>query len=162
VAADDDKPKDDTAPDDSTVGYGKPPKHTQFKKGQSGNRKGRPKGSLNLSTYIEMELNEKVTINENGGRRRILKKQAVAKQVVNKAAGGDPKAIPILLNNERQRESATAASLGTPLTLPEEDQRVMRSLLERIRQSEPRAEQAPTEAVLASPEENHNSEEELS
>ena len=32
------------------VGWGKPPRHTRFKKGQSGNPKGRPPGSKNMNT----------------------------------------------------------------------------------------------------------------
>ena len=43
-------------PKDHEVGYGRPPKHTQFKAGTSGNPKGRPKGSLNLMNAIMKEL----------------------------------------------------------------------------------------------------------
>jgi hypothetical protein len=51
------------------AGYGKPPRHTRFKKGQSGNPRGRPKGSKNLTTLLTEALNEPVIVAENGGRR---------------------------------------------------------------------------------------------
>jgi Family of unknown function (DUF5681) len=54
---------------DYAIGYGKPPRHTQFKRGQSGNPKGRAKGSKNLATLIMSVLNERVIITENGRRR---------------------------------------------------------------------------------------------
>ena len=41
--------------DDGKVGYGKPPKHTRFQSGQSGNPKGRPKGQSSAAKLIEME-----------------------------------------------------------------------------------------------------------
>ena len=71
------------------VGFGKPPKPSQFRKGFSGNPKGRPKGRRNLATVLERTLQEKVVINENGVRRTITKLEAAVKQLVNQAASGD-------------------------------------------------------------------------
>ena len=48
------------------VGYGKPPLHTRFRKGQSGNPKGRGKGTRNLATIFMEAMSQSVTINENG------------------------------------------------------------------------------------------------
>ena len=49
-----------------SVGYGRPPEETRFKPGQSGNPKGRSKGSKNFSTHFEEELSQQVTLVENG------------------------------------------------------------------------------------------------
>jgi hypothetical protein len=116
----------------SPVGYRRPPKHAQFAKGRSGNPNGRPKGSKNFGLVIEAELNAKIPINENGKRRTISKREAVAKQLVNKAASGDAKAIPILLNEARAREKA-GIGLETDPSQRGEDQQVMSGILERIR-----------------------------
>jgi hypothetical protein len=70
------------------VGFGKPPAHTRFAKGRSGNPRGRPKGSSNLATLLEQELNAPVPINENGQRKTVTKLHAAVKQLVNKAASG--------------------------------------------------------------------------
>ena len=80
------------------VGYGKPPRHTRFKKGQSGNPRGRPSGSKNLSTLLIETLNELVVVAENGGRRKITKRQAIITQLVNQSAKADWRATKILLD----------------------------------------------------------------
>jgi hypothetical protein len=72
-----------------SVGYGSPPRHTRFKPGQSGNPKGRPRGSGNIATLLERALTERVVITENGKRRSISKLEASFKQLVNIAASGD-------------------------------------------------------------------------
>lgn len=84
--------------DDYAVGFGKPPTHSRFQKGQSGNPKGRRKGSKNLSTLMERALNERVTIKENGSQKIITKREAFLKQLVNKAASGDPRSIQLAIN----------------------------------------------------------------
>ena len=75
------------------VGYGKPPQHTQFRKGRSGNPKGRPKGSESLARVARRILNEKIPVRENGERRTITKLEAILKQLANKGISGDLRAI---------------------------------------------------------------------
>ena len=60
---------------DYAVGFGIPPRHTHFEKGRSGNPKGRPSSTGSLSTLFIEALNETVSIPENGGRRKISKRQ---------------------------------------------------------------------------------------
>lgn len=83
---------------DYAVGYGKPPEHTRFKKGHSGNPKGRPKGQQNVITVLNRTLSEKVVVVEHGKRRAITKLEASFKQLVNKAAQGDPRALQQLIS----------------------------------------------------------------
>ena len=56
----------DDSDNDNEVGYGKPPKNGQFKKGQSGNPKGRSKGVRNFQTEVEAILRSKVTVTRDG------------------------------------------------------------------------------------------------
>jgi hypothetical protein len=118
------------------VGYGRPPKHTQFAKGKSGNPKGRGKGVRNFATEIQEELNARVPITENGIRKKITKRKAIAKQLVNKAAAGDPKSIPVLLNEARQHEAGSATASGADVLCRPEDQLVMATIVKRIREAE--------------------------
>jgi len=84
---------------DYEVGYKKPPKHSQFKKGQSGNPRGRPRGAKNFATLFNEALDEKVVIIENGRHRKITKREAMFKQLANRAAQGDPKATQTVLRH---------------------------------------------------------------
>jgi hypothetical protein len=79
------------------VGYSKPPKAKQFKKGRSGNPKGRPKGSLNLATDLTAELSEQITVREDGRSRRVSKQRALIKSLLAKALQGDVRASAALL-----------------------------------------------------------------
>jgi hypothetical protein len=90
--ADDDK-------GDYTVGYAKPPRHTRFPKGQSGNPKGRPKGSLNVATILPRMLLKTVTYKEGGKKRRMTKYEVMWLQQVNKAVAGNNQSFKLV--NER-------------------------------------------------------------
>jgi Family of unknown function (DUF5681) len=89
---------------DYQVGYGKPPRHTRFQRGQSGNPRGRPAGSRNFGTLVSGALNELVIVVEDGGRRKITKREAIVKQLVNRSAKADWRAIKILLDIVRELE----------------------------------------------------------
>src|SRR5215211_7408998 len=122
------------------VGRGNPPKHTQFQKGQSGNKKGRPKGSKNLSTYIMEAARDQVTATVGGRTRKISKIQATAMQLATKAAGGDQAAMGKLLNwvDEIESRAAAARPVHFPLSAP--DIEVLRAAYERMTQCAPERE----------------------
>lgn len=79
-----------------SVGYGKPPKHSRFKPGQSGNPKGRPKGAQSDSTLLQAELKRSVAITENGRSGKLSKRAVMIRNLVNKAMG-DIKAAQVVI-----------------------------------------------------------------
>jgi hypothetical protein len=80
------------------VGYKKPPKHTQFKPGQSGHPKGRTKGAKNLKTELMEELHEMIPIKEDGKAKKVSKQRAMLKALTAKALHGDTRAANTILN----------------------------------------------------------------
>jgi hypothetical protein len=119
----------------SEVGYKRPPEASRFRPGQSGNPKGRPKGAKNFATVFAEELTTRIVVTENGKRRTITKRQAVVKQLVNKAVAGDARAIPILLNETRVYEADARTTDAVQVFATTEDQLVMAGMLRRIREA---------------------------
>lgn len=74
------------------VGYGKPPKHTQFKKGQSGNPKGKPKGHKNFKTDLKEALGAKIPITIDGKKKSITKQRAIIESTIHRSLQGNDKA----------------------------------------------------------------------
>lgn len=115
-------PQSDITDEDERVGYGRPPKRSQFAKGQSGNPAGRPKGSLNRATLRAMVatlwLDETMKIGEGGRERHIPRLEALLKKQAELAFKGDRKAIKDCLDvvfrmigdvREAHRDEETAA-----------------------------------------------------
>lgn len=92
MASDEWPPDDGGKAPDYEVGYGKPPKHSQFKK-KNKHGKGRPRGSQNLKTYVQKALDAKVSVKLNGKAQNVSKLELGLHQLANKASGGDLKAI---------------------------------------------------------------------
>jgi hypothetical protein len=84
---------------DYKVGYGRPPAERRFKKGASGNPRGSPRGSKNIDLLLEAELSNKISVNENGRRRTITKREGMIKQMVNQALAGNDRAVRLILEH---------------------------------------------------------------
>jgi hypothetical protein len=130
------KPSNDLArlvssPDQANydVGYGKPPENTRFKPGQSGNPRGRPKGSRNkipalneerLKTIILEEAYRTITVNDGDRRVTLPMAQAVVRTLALNAAKGNQRALnlftELLLSTERDNKRLHDEWLETAIT----------------------------------------------
>ena len=90
----DDKEPGNEEPGDYEVGYGKPPLHTRFKKGHSGNPNGRPQGSKSFPTLLNKALQKSVVLRKNG--RTMTKMEVIVEQLTNRGASGDFRAMKLL------------------------------------------------------------------
>jgi hypothetical protein len=72
------------------VGYARPPRATQFKKGQTGNSKGRPKGGKNFETRVRAAFDRRITIREHGRERRVTVAEAILTKLTAEALGNLP------------------------------------------------------------------------
>ena len=79
------------------VGYRKPPKYRRYQPGESGNPKGRPKGSVNFATIFSRLLREKTEVTERGRRKKLAKIELILKLAINAACTGKPAAIHDLI-----------------------------------------------------------------
>ena len=88
---------------DYKVGYRKPPRHTQFQPGTSGNRRGRPRRSKNIDTLFEQQLDRLVTVTRDGRKMRVSVREVVVMNIVKAAANGDARARELVLRHMRER-----------------------------------------------------------
>jgi Family of unknown function (DUF5681) len=109
---------------DYPVGYGKPPRHTQFQKGRSGNPKGRPKGSLNFATALRRALLALVTVKEGGMTRKMTKFEVACRQQSNKAAAGDHRSFKLMVELLRQMTGGTDPQEPITIMISETESRL--------------------------------------
>jgi hypothetical protein len=80
------------------VGYKNPPQRTRFKKGASGNPKGRPKGARSLGGLLTDIIRQKIPVTENGRTRRIPALEVMLRRLANDAMRSEPNALKLLLS----------------------------------------------------------------
>ncbi len=119
-------------PDKHDIGYGNPPKHSRFKKGQSGNPNGRPKGTKNLKTDLAEELAEQILVTEAGHQQPRSKQRAVLKSLVAKAINGNTHAIATLLGFIERQLPAGEDADGEK-GLPASDEAILEQFSARLR-----------------------------
>ncbi len=132
--------------DDYEVGYGKPPEHTRFKKGQSGNAAGRPKGTKNFKTDFEEELRSRINVREGGASVTMSKQRALLKGLLAKALQGDSRAIATVTQLALRFSPDEFEGAAMDLPLGREEQEIMDELRNRLKQEaveEADAESAP-------------------
>jgi Family of unknown function (DUF5681) len=112
--------------------YRKPPLHTRFKKGQSGNPRGRPK--KDLPALLLAALNEPVSVTIDGKPRKITKREVIVTQMVNKSAGADLRATKMLIDMMKEIEGkAGVAAPPEPRRFTPADEKVIKHMVAQIR-----------------------------
>jgi hypothetical protein len=106
------------------VGYGRPPKATRFKKGESGNPKGRPKGSRPVGAILQEILEQRIAVTENGRTRRIPALEVMLRCLANDAMRNDVAALKTILTLvDRYHTGSTLTSHREP------DQKLLQALV---------------------------------
>ena len=114
------------------MGYGRPPLHSRVQPGQKLNPNGRPRGSKNTSTLVKEELDRKVSVREGGRSMKISKRQAAIRNLSNKAASGDAKALVTLVGLEGGGGQRTPDNLFMEPTLGARDQAILADMRETM------------------------------
>ena len=117
-------------PSDDDVGYKKPPKHSQFKKGVSGNPNGRPKGTSNFDTDLQATLKAPVRVTTDGVTKKIPTQRATLFRLREMALKGNLKAIERLLAYAQIRHDEQSSS-AQPNGLTDGDREILKSFLKR-------------------------------
>ncbi len=113
---------------DHIIGFCKPPKHSQFKDGTSGNPKGRPKGRISTARLLEKHMDAKVTVNIGGKPKKVSRREALVLSVIGDAFRGDEKIkrnfLDLVLTFDMQAQVEAASGVDAA-----EDQAVVDALL---------------------------------
>ena len=124
------EPDDDS--DEQIVGYGRPPRHSRFKPGQSGNPKGRAKGSRSFLAEIDRQLRQKVTITIDGKSVRVPVSEVIARRLAHDSMKGQSRAIELVAKLAQASLASEEAASGGSLEGLELDQDALRRIGKRI------------------------------
>jgi hypothetical protein len=106
------------------VGYGHPPKRSQFKPGKSGNPRGRPKGSRSMGAVLQDVVRQKVTVTEGDRSRRVPLLDVIFRRLAADAARSDPRAVKLLVSLLERYGDADSAE-GASDDMSADDRRIL-------------------------------------
>jgi hypothetical protein len=118
---------------DDEVGYQKPPEKSRFKKGRSGNPKGRPNGTKNLKTDLNEELQEQILVHEGTSAMKISKQRAIVKTLIAKTLKGDARAATTLTSMMYRVLDLGAETVTAEEPLDADEKEVLAALEEELR-----------------------------
>ena len=127
------RPSRRVATGDYAVGYARPPVHSRFRKGSSGNPAGRPRGCRNLSTLVTEELDKSVPVREGGRIRAMSKRAALLASMVNRALQGDARMTSLLLSLMQRIETTGDSAAPPPEPMSEADAAIIDAFARRLR-----------------------------
>ena len=113
------------------IGYRRPPRHTRFKKGQTGNPNGRPQGRANAKTIVSRAINEKVSIREGDKARDMTKLEGMLQAHLVKAIKGDARSANLVIALIAKLGLLTDAEPETSTALSHEDHAILQEYVRR-------------------------------
>jgi hypothetical protein len=128
---------DETSDDGFAVGYKKPPQHSRFKPGRSGNPRGRQKGVRNFGSDVKRTLEVPVRLSERGRARRVSTQEAALLRLREKALMGDARSIVQILELAKIFNNSTAVESAGDEALAAEDQAILHAYAEDVRSRPP-------------------------
>ena len=129
---------DRTSKSDYVVGYRKPPKHTRFQPGRSGNPQGRPKDTKNLKTDLMEELGEKILIREGDQSHKVSKQRAVVKTLVARTLKGDARAATLLTSMMMRLLETGEGAPDVEEALGNDEHEILQAFEDRVRRADER------------------------
>jgi hypothetical protein len=128
---------DETSDDGFAVGYKKPPQHSRFQPGRSGNPRGKQKGVRNFGTDVKRTLEVPVRLNDQGRARRVSTQEAALLRLREKALKGDARSIVQFLELAKIFNNSTAVESVGDEALAAEDQAILDAYAEEVRSRPP-------------------------
>jgi hypothetical protein len=126
------------------VGYRRPPKANQFRPGETGNPRGRPKGSRNIRTVLFDVIGKKIAVTENGQTRRLPALEVMLRRLVNDAVRNDPRAIKLIVSMLDRYEDRDTSSIAPDMDeLQAEDREILAQYLPKSDGKLPKSEEEP-------------------
>ena len=157
--ADDPNTKKEAQSADYEVGYGKPPKRTQFRKGTSGNPNGRPKGARGFRTLLREAIHRPIVVREGERTRTVSKLEALIEATLRKALTGDARALHEILPKICELDDDDFSNEAGDAMLTRDDAEVLTGIRDRLLRSL-NATEEPKGAANEQEEKNDGDEEE--